>query len=54
MRLAAVALGDERRASFAVGELLPLLERGEKEEAVDLVNRAYESARFGREGVATR
>jgi DNA repair protein SbcD/Mre11 len=51
MRLATMALGDERRASFAVGELLPLLERGEKEEALDLVNRAYETARFGR-GVA--
>jgi hypothetical protein len=27
---------------------LPLLERGEKEEALDLVNKAYESSRFGR------
>jgi DNA repair protein SbcD/Mre11 len=49
LRLAAIALGDEKRASFAVRELLPLLERGEKEEALDLVNRAYESSRFRRE-----
>ena len=46
MRLATLALGDERRASFAIRELLPLLERGEKEEALDLVNKAYEKSRF--------
>ncbi|MDA4113353.1 MAG: DNA repair exonuclease [Thaumarchaeota archaeon] len=48
LRLAAMALGDDKRAYFAVRELLPLLERGEKEEALDLVNKAYESSRFGR------
>jgi DNA repair protein SbcD/Mre11 len=48
LRLATMALGDDKRASFAVRELLPLLERGEKEEALDLVNKAYESSRFGR------
>jgi DNA repair exonuclease SbcCD nuclease subunit len=46
VRLATLALGDERRASFAIRELLPLLERGEKEEALDLVNKAYEKSRF--------
>jgi DNA repair protein SbcD/Mre11 len=49
LRLAAMALGDDKRAYFAVRELLPLLERGEKDEALDLVNKAYESSRFGRE-----
>jgi len=46
LRLAELALGEEKRASFAVRELLPLLERGESEEALDLVNKAYESSRF--------
>jgi exonuclease SbcD len=46
LRLATEALGDEDRARFAVRELLPLLERGENEEALDLVNRAYEASRF--------
>jgi DNA repair exonuclease SbcCD nuclease subunit len=48
LRLAAASLGDDKKASFAVRELLPLLERGENEEALDLVNRVYESSRFKR------
>ena len=48
LRLAAMALGDNKRASFAIESCFPCWRGGEKEEALDLVNKAYESSRFGR------
>ncbi len=44
--LAARALGDQAVAAFAVKELLPLLEAGEHEEALDLVYSTFEASRF--------
>jgi DNA repair protein SbcD/Mre11 len=44
--LATKTLGTEALATFAVKELLPLLEAGSTEEALDLVNSAFERLRF--------
>lgn len=46
LKIARAALGDDDRASFAVNELLPLLEMGEEGDALDLVSRAYRETRF--------
>jgi len=45
--LAEGALGNKELASFAVDELLPLLQRGETDEALSIVQRAFEKSRFG-------
>lgn len=47
-KVALKTLGNEEIASFALKELLPLLEAKQKEEALELVNKAFESSRFGR------
>jgi DNA repair exonuclease SbcCD nuclease subunit len=47
LKLAGNALEDPRLADFAVRELLPLIESGQKAEALDLLNRAFETSRFG-------
>jgi exonuclease SbcD len=49
LKLARDALGNEELASFAVKELLPLLEADQKESASELVERAFETLRFGGE-----
>jgi hypothetical protein len=44
--LATKTLGTEAAATFAVKELLPLLEAGNEEEALDLVDSGFERSRF--------
>lgn len=44
--LATKTLGNEAAATFAVKELLPLLEADSEEDALDLVNTVYEQSRF--------
>lgn len=46
LKLANKALGNEDLASFTLRELLPLLEGGNKDEALELVTKAFESSRF--------
>ena len=45
--LAVHALGDEALASFALGELLPLLRENDVEGAADVLYRAFREGRFG-------
>lgn len=47
LSLAEGALGSKTLASFAINELLPALEGGEGEEALELVQKAYEKALLG-------
>jgi DNA repair protein SbcD/Mre11 len=47
LSLAENALGSKELASFAVDELLPLLQGGQTDEALSLVEEAFEKSRFG-------
>ncbi len=47
LALAESVLGNRDAASFAINELLPILERGDRDEALELVQNAFIKSRFG-------